>query len=151
MQLRSARESGTDCQSMKSQRFRIYLIAVSILSAAALHVLADDWPQWRGPFRSGHAAEDAPALTSLPTELQPIWRIRVGGGFSSPVISGSKLVYQDERDGQEYAHLVDASTGKEVWKIAYATVFQDEWGAGPRSTPLIDEERVYVLSCNGEF
>src|SRR6185369_5733499 len=29
--------------------------------------------------------------------------------------------------------------------------FQDEWGAGTRSTPCIDEDRVYALSCNGEF
>src|ERR1043166_232686 len=27
----------------------------------------------------------------------------------------------------------------------------DEWGGGPRSTPLIDSDRLYVQSCDGEF
>src|SRR5262249_53544936 len=26
-----------------------------------------------------------------------------------------------------------------------------EWGAGPRSTPILDGDRVYVQSCNGEL
>src|SRR5882672_2460621 len=112
---------------------------------------ASDWPQWRGPYRNGHAPANAPAVNSLPKELKPIWRIKVGGGFSSPVISAGKLVYLDEEGGQEIAHLLEAATGKEIWKISYAPVFQDEWGAGPRSTPIIDGDRLYVQACNGEF
>jgi outer membrane protein assembly factor BamB len=30
-------------------------------------------------------------------------------------------------------------------------MYEDEWGPGPRSTPIIDGERVYVKSCKGEF
>jgi outer membrane protein assembly factor BamB len=30
-------------------------------------------------------------------------------------------------------------------------MFEDEWGPGPRSTPIIDGDRVYVQSCTGEF
>ncbi|HMC27452.1 MAG TPA: PQQ-binding-like beta-propeller repeat protein [Verrucomicrobiae bacterium] len=121
------------------------------LAATTLQARGDDWPQWRGPLRNGHAASDAPAINSLPTELHAVWKIRVGGGFSSPVISANKLLYLDEQNGQEHAHLLDTSTGKEIWNIAYAPVFQDEWGAGPRSTPIIDDDRAYVLSCTGEF
>jgi outer membrane protein assembly factor BamB len=44
---------------------------------------------------------------------------------------------------------VDAATGKELWSLPFASV-HDEC-AGPRSTPLIDGDRVYVQSCNGEF
>src|SRR6266850_2391462 len=136
---------------MKTYLFFLRTLPLALLAAVNFNAGADEWPQWRGPFRTGHAASDALQVTALPTELQPVWRVRVGGGFSSPVVSGNKLVYQDEHDGQEYAHLLDASTGKEVWNIAYATVFQDEWGAGPRSTPIIDEDRAYLLSCTGEF
>jgi outer membrane protein assembly factor BamB len=109
-----------------------------------------DWPQWRGPDRTGYA-KDGPAITSLPKELKPVWKIDVGGGFAAPVVQGNALIYVDENGSREFAHRIDAATGKEVWKIDYAKMESDEWGAGPRATPIIDGERVYVQSMNGEF
>ena len=93
----------------------------------------------------------APTITSLPKELKPLWKIDIGGGFAAPVVQGSALIYVDENGSREFAHRVDAATGKEVWKIDYAKMESDEWGAGPRATPIIDGERVYVQSMNGEF
>ena len=111
---------------------------------------ADDWPQWRGPARDGHSASGlAPA--TLAAEPKVVWRLEIGGGFSSPVVAGGKLAYLDARDGQETAHLIDAGTSRELWSVAFADVYGDEWGAGPRSTPILDGDRVYVQSCNGEF
>ena len=109
-----------------------------------------NWPQWRGPNRTGYA-KDAPTITSLPKELKPVWKIDIGGGFAAPVVQGNALIYVDENGSREFAHRVDAATGKEVWKIDYAKMESDEWGAGPRATPIIDGERVYVQSMNGEF
>src|SRR6267142_1006710 len=135
---------------MKSLSRSVAVIALAWCAVGG-PALAADWPQWRGPFRTGYASPDAPPVNSLPADSQPAWRISVGGGFSSPVVSRGKLLYLDEHDGQEWAHLLDAATGKEIWKVAYAPVFQDEWGAGPRSTPIIEDGRIYVQSCNGEF
>ena len=108
------------------------------------------WPQWRGPNRTGHA-KDGPAISALPKELKPLWKIDVGGGFAAPVVQSSALIYVDENGSREFAHRVDAATGKELWKVDYAKMESDEWGAGPRATPIIDGERVYVQSMNGEF
>jgi len=113
--------------------------------------VAGNWPQWHGPTRDCRIANDDPAPTSLPKELKPIWRIPVGGGFSAPVVADGKLVYLDENGKEELAHVIDAKTGKELWKTPFAARFEDEWGAGPRSTPFIDGDRVYAQSCNGEF
>jgi len=112
---------------------------------------AGDWPQWRGPERTGHAAIDEHVLASLPKDPRVLWRLNIGGGFSSPVVAGGKLAYLDVQGGQEVAHLLEAQSGKEIWHVAYAEMFEDEWGPGPRSTPIIDGDRVYVQSCNGEF
>ncbi len=114
-------------------------------------VRASDWPQWRGPRRDGVVPGVAAGPTSLPADPKPLWRKGIGGGFSSPVVSQGKLVYQDERDQKEFAHCLDAETGRELWNISYAPAYQDEWGAGPRSTPTIDADRVYLQSCDGEF
>ena len=111
---------------------------------------ASDWPQWRGPNRDGHALEES-LLATLPSELKPIWKRPVGTGFSAPVVAGEVLIYLDEQGGRETAHALAPSTGVELWKVAFADAFSDEWGVGPRSTPVMDGDRVYVQSCKGEF
>jgi len=112
---------------------------------------AGDWPQWRGPERTGYADSHEQVPGSLPGDPKVFWRKDIGGGFSSPVISRGRLAYLDAHDGKEIAHLVDAATGKEIWQTAYGEMFEDEWGPGPRSTPILDRDRVYVQSCKGEF
>jgi outer membrane protein assembly factor BamB len=122
----------------------------ALLLAAPAFLQAGDWPQWRGVGRDGHAAETL-AISTLPQDLKPAWRIDIGGGFSSPVVAGGKLVYLDDQRGREVVHLVEAQSGKELWNLPFAETYGDEWGSGPRSTPIIDGELLYVQSCNGEF
>src|SRR6185436_2731021 len=110
----------------------IFLGSSLLASAAPL-----DWPQWRGPHRDGYASEGSRVPATLPPDLKPAWRKSIGGGFSGPVVTGGRLFYLDEAGGQEIAHCVDASSGAEVWKLPFAEVYQDEWGAGPRATPFI--------------
>src|SRR6476659_3531869 len=110
-----------------------------------------DWPQWRGPDRTGHADWREQGVGSLAGDPKVFWRKEIGGGFSSPVLARGKLAYLDTQDGKEVAHILDAATGKELWQTAYGEMFEDEWGQGPRSTPIFDENRLYVQSCKGEF
>jgi outer membrane protein assembly factor BamB len=138
------------CIAMKM----IFVSITALLLPASLlcsNLNAADWPQWRGPARNGHAAPGSPAPATLPKELKPAWKINVGGGFSSPVVVGNKLVYLDENGSREIAHCLNTTDGSELWEMDYADRFQDEWGAGPRSTPIIDGDRLYVQACNGEF
>ena len=125
------------------------LFSVALLIATRL--VAGDWPQWHGPTRDCRVPEGERVPTSLPPDLNAAWKISIGGGFSSPVVAGDKLVYLDENGKQEVANLIETKTGKRIWNVPFADRYEDEWGAGPRSTPLIDGDRVYVQSCNGEF
>ncbi len=112
---------------------------------------AADWPQWRGANRDAIVPTNSFLITSLPKEPKVVWRLSVGGGFSSPVIANGKLAYLDAQGGKEVAHLVDAKSGKEIWRTPFAEMYQDEFGPGPRSTPFFDGDRLYVQSCKGEF
>jgi outer membrane protein assembly factor BamB len=125
-------------------------IAIFLL-AAPLTLHAGDWAQWRGANRDGHAAPDEQFPAVLPKEPGIVWQKNIGGGFSSPVIKAGRLAYLDALEGKEVAHLLDAKTGKELWRTPFADQFEDEWGPGPRSTPIFDDDVVYVQSCNGEF
>lgn len=117
----------------------------------ALPASAADWPQWMGPARDGHAGPGALPITALPTAADPAWRRAIGGGFSSPVVAGDVVVYCDLQDEKEVARAADLATGAERWATPYAPGFGDEWGPGPRATPVVDGDRVYVQSCTGEF
>lgn len=132
------------------QAWGLWLAAV-IPFGLSFSAPASDWPQWLGPERDGHAPVGDFVPRRLPAEANPTWRIRIGGGFSSPVITGQKLIYLDTMAQKETAHCVDARDGRELWKVDYDEAFEDEWGKGPRATPVIDGDRVYIQSCKGEF
>ena len=136
---------------MSTRLILLLVLGTSLFLPVVAPAATTDWPQWRGPDRSGHVAPGVVAPTTLPKELKAAWKVPSGGGFSAPVVAGGKLIYLDENGTREVAHCLDAATGKELWQIDYADRFEDEWGAGPRATPIIDRDRVYVQSCNGEL
>ena len=57
---------------------------------------AADWPQWRGPQRSGYV-DSGPLVSNLPTEgIKPLWQLESldggnSGGWGSPVASDGKV------------------------------------------------------------
>jgi len=130
--------------------FSTIQLTCGVVFAGVVVLHAADWPQWRGVNRDGHAAA-ATALSSLPKEIKPVWKLPIGPGFSAPVVANGKLVCLDEQNGNEVAHCVEAATGKPVWSTPFSEAAGDEWGRGPRGTPFIDGDRVYVQSMSGEF
>jgi outer membrane protein assembly factor BamB len=134
---------------MNCHRAAGLFLAVFVPLSGPIH--AGDWPQWRGPRRDGYAAADEKAPDRLPAEFKPRWQTAVGSGFSSPVAVGNTVILLAEREGQETVHAFSADTGQLLWHTAIAPAFEDNWGRGPRSTPLVDQERVYAQACNGEF
>jgi len=112
----------------------------------------EDWPQWRGPSRTGHTSDSARVPTTLPAEPKTTWRLHVGEGFASPVVAGGKVFYFDNQQGKETLHAIDATTRRELWHAMVDDTFQDEQGPpGPRCTPLVDGDRVYAQSGKGEL
>ena len=123
---------------------------VTIFSAPVLR--AEDWPQWRGPIRTGQASAIARVPTKLPAEPKVIWRMKVGEGFASPVVAGGKVFYFDNQEGKETLHAIDAIDHLELWRASVDDTFQDEQGPpGPRCTPLVEGDRVYAQSGKGEL
>jgi len=130
---------------------RLAAFCASFFVFTATH--AADWPQWRGPNRDAVVKDPNHTLDKLPADPKVLWSIEAGPGQSSPVVAGGKLVFLDARNDQEIAHCVDAATGKSLWNTPAgpAVEFSPAYGGGPRCTPLIDGDRVYVQSSGGEF
>ena len=113
---------------------------------------ASDWPQWRGPSRTGHVPEGEPVPDKLPVDPKTVWRLKVGEGLASPVVAGGKVFCFDNTAGKETLHAIDAASGKEFWRRPIDDPFSDMQGpTGPRCTPVVDDDRVYALSCKGEL
>jgi len=113
---------------------------------------AEEWPQWRGPNRTGHVFEGARVPTALPKEAKVVWQMEIGEGLASPVVAGGKVFYFDNRGGKETLHAIDARDAKELWQTAVDDVFADAQGpSGPRCTPVVDGEYVYAQSGKGEL
>ena len=115
---------------------------------------AAEWPQWRGPNRDG-VVTGLPAPPAWPKELKEQWRVTVGAGHASPVVSEGR-VYQFARQGDEEVLLaLDAATGKELWKSAGLPVAYEMnpaargHGKGPKSTPVVAGGRVFTLGITG--
>lgn len=86
---------------------------------AYVPVKAGDWPQWRGPDRNGVWNETG-ILESFPRGgLKITWRVPVGRGWSSPVVSLGRVYVTDaqvaRRAAQERILCFDEATGKLHW------------------------------------
>jgi outer membrane protein assembly factor BamB len=126
------------------------------LSLVALFVTSSisgsDWPQWRGPLRTGVATAPAPAF--WPEALSKKWRVRVGIGHSSPVVAGDR-VYVFSRDGErEVMRALRLASGETLWEQAYDAPYTmnpaaTSHGKGPKSTPLAEGQRIFALGIEG--
>lgn len=112
-------------------------------------VSADDWPQWLGLNRDGHSAETVPPWTG---DLKATWKQTVGEGHSSPIVAKGKVFLHSRVRGKdkEQVQAFDAVSGKPLWREEYDRgPFQNEFGNGPRSTPLFDDGLLYTLGVTG--
>lgn len=126
------------------------VVASGLVSAPAAQ--APDWFQWRGPNRDGHSAETG-LLQQWPANGPPLkWRAGgAGTGYSSFAASNNRLFTLGARDNVEYAIAFDAASGKRLWESAIGQRFRNEMGDGPRSTPTVEGDRVYVFGGSGEI
>ncbi len=132
-----------------SRRFGVSVLAVSSLMAG---LSAADWPQWRGPARTGDAAPSEPPLTSIPAEPRVLWRVRAGEGLASPVVADGRVFLFDAQEGKETLRALSTADGHELWRTTVDETFRDSQGpAGPRCTPVVDEGLVFAQSCRGEL
>ena len=98
-------------------------------------------------------------LESFPREgLKIRWRHPVGGGFSSPVVAQGKVFVSDveliKPSPRERVHCFEEKTGKVLWVFRYKEnylewTFVPERGAGPTATPIVEQERIYVVGAYG--
>ena len=124
-------------------------------------VFANDWPEWRGTGRAGVWAETG-IVQELPAELKVKWRVPINSGYSGPAVVDGRVFITDwvddpasrTMDGTERAIALDEETGEILWTREWPTSYRMLMGSyaiGPRATPTVDGDRVYVVGAAGDL
>jgi outer membrane protein assembly factor BamB len=126
-----------------------FVVAVSGQSAPSG---SGDWPQWRGPDRTGLSRESG-LLKQWPPGGPPLlWSsTNLGAGYGSISTSGDRIFVQGLRNRQSIVSALNRADGKGLWSKAIGPGLENDRGSGPRSTPTIDGDRLYVLTENGDI
>ena len=111
---------------------------------------AIDWPQWRGPDRSGVSPETGLLQTWPDGGPKLLWQGgTVGVGFSSVAISGDKIFTMGDKSGSSHLFGLNKNNGNILWSVEVGK--QGGNYSGTRCTPTVDGDSVYALGQFGDL
>jgi outer membrane protein assembly factor BamB len=128
----------------------LFIIALVLIANPAS---AQEWSQWRGPARDGQVSA-ANSPSSWPASLKRSWRVEVGEGYSSPVVSANRAFIHSRRDPDEIVFAINVASGQILWQQKYLANFKKNQYAvnmakGPNATPLVLGKRLFTLGGSG--
>ncbi len=131
----------------------LFIFSLAVVSLAARQTTSGfDWPQWRGPDRTGLSKETG-LLPQWPAGGPPReWVIsNLGTGYGSIAVQGDRIFVQSQLGGRSTVASLNRTDGSLVWSIALGAAGNNYMGSGPRGTPTVDGDRVYVLTESGDL
>lgn len=116
----------------------------------AKDAVTHDWVSFLGPTHNAVSTETRLSRT-VPPPL--VWELPKGTSYTSPAIAGSRLVFVHRIGDEEIVECLHPETGARQWEFRYSTNFEDRYGYnnGPRSSPVIDADRVYTVGAQGQL
>jgi outer membrane protein assembly factor BamB len=131
-----------------------FVLACVLTALSGGAVRADDWPQWRGPGRTGLSKETG-LLKQWPKDgPKLLWEQKdVGDGYSTPAVVGDRIYLMADRKGEEFVVALSIKDGAKAWDVAVGKVGRNRGPQypGTRSTPTVDGERIYALGSDGDL
>lgn len=134
-----------------NQRCLRFPLGICLLLLAVPRSLGADWPQFLGPQRTGHTSETNLVSSWPQSGPKRIWSLDIGTGYSAPSVRGTQLVLHHRVKDEEVVEAFSAATGERLWRHAYPSHFVDPFGYnnGPRSSPLLTEDKCYTFGAEG--
>lgn len=137
---------------MKSRLCNRLSLGLLIASSIYGQVLADNWPQWRGPNSDGKAAAGALPVKFSKTE-HVAWRSPLPGqGGATPVIWGDRIFVTSAEGNDLVLICLSTKDGKQIWKQTVATGNQDARageGNSASPSPSTDGQHVWCFFGTG--
>jgi len=133
------------------------LIFAFFIAGLGVQAVAEDWPQWRGTDRDGVWRETG-VLDRFPEGgLKKAWSVPIGRGYTGPAVAAGRVFITEfeskqGRKGIERAICLDEETGERIWEHEWEVDYAGlQYDLGPRVTPGVDGDRVYILGAMGNL
>ena len=111
-----------------------------------------EWPSFRGSEDNAQHTGCVISSDWSATPPQEVWKIPVGPAWSSFAVAGKLLFTQEQRDTAETVVCYHTDTGKEIWTQQVEARFEEPLGGpGPRATPALSGEALFVQGANGDI
>ena len=113
----------------------------------------EDWPSFLGPKRDGRSSETGISAKWPPAGPTVRWQTAVGTGYGTCSVQRGRCLFFDRMEDQARLRCLNSETGELLWEFTYRTNYDDAFGFdnGPRTTPVIDEDRVYIFGVEGKL
>ena len=129
-------------------------VCLIIVTGLILGVFAQagESPQFRGPARDGRFDEQGLLKTWPDNGPAQLWvATGLGNGYSSPSVTGGKIYVPGMADEKTAAIFVLNLDGAIKRTIPVGVETEDTQAPGPRSTPTVEGDFLYMLSGLGEL
>ncbi len=112
-----------------------------------------DWPGFLGLTGDSKSAETGIISPWPAAGPRLVWQKRLDTSYGMPSISRGRLVQFARRGDQAVVQCWQSETGEPLWEFDYSTNYEDlyNYENGPRTSPIVDGERVYVHGVEGEL
>ena len=132
----------------------VVMLAASMAYAAgagpAAPAKAGDWPGWRGPNRDGKSTETGLFKEWPAGGPKLLWKnSAVGRGFATVAVANG-VIYTTGDVGDNLMIFAFDLAGKKLWEAPAGPAWTGSH-PGARTTPVIDEGRLYIVNANGAF
>jgi outer membrane protein assembly factor BamB len=128
------------------------VVVGALLAGAVVIVSAADWPQWQGPDRTGVSKETGLLKQWPASGPAVVWTANgLGNGYGSMAVAGDRVFLQGGRGRSSTVIALNRADGKEVWSKALGGTENNDQGPGPRGTPTVDGDRIYILTEAGDL
>ncbi len=131
----------------------VLLCAIAALPLTIGNTAADaEWPQWRGPLRDGKSSETG-LLKQWPEKGPAVsWSTaNLGEGYGSLALRADRIYVQGTSEAKSTVFCLNRADGKQIWAVSFGPRLDQDKGNGPRGTPTLDGDRLYVLTENGDL
>ena len=114
---------------------------------------SEPWISFLGNHRNGISDETGLNLDWNVHKPAVLWRVPLGGGYSSMVIAEGRLWTMATHLTNDLVFCFDVQTGKKLWSTLAAPTYIDhqKQARGPRSTPTYHAGKLYCLLPAGDL
>lgn len=122
-----------------------------LIPAEMLAPRATDFPQFLGQKRSGILESAALDTNWKAKPPEFLWKQPIGAGWSGFAVQGDVAVTMEQREQEQWVSAYNVTNGTIYWHVALpGSHYNAMGGAGPRATPTIDGDFVFVQSATGQ-